>query len=162
MKLITDIFSSKYSKPVSSLLSNRDPCAEGAELRDGEWLWDPPVNTTVAGHQCCCHSNTEVKLALLKGPEKKHPDCSCEISLEGSHGGWKQHCGCQYGSSAVGSTYGLTNHAVSTLPNIWVSKSPLTPVPKPARTLWTGLLSFMLFTSVSPFACLGNVTAPIL
>lgn len=50
MKLVPDIFTSKYSKPVSSLSTNRAPCAEGAELRDGEWLWDPSVNTTQLGN----------------------------------------------------------------------------------------------------------------
>lgn len=50
MKLVPDIFTSKYSKPVSSLSSNRAPGAEEAELRDGEWLWDPSVNTLQLGN----------------------------------------------------------------------------------------------------------------
>lgn len=47
MKLVPDIFTSKYSKPISSLLSNRAPYAE---LRDGEQLWDPSVNTLQLGN----------------------------------------------------------------------------------------------------------------
>lgn len=50
MKLVPDIFNSKYSKPVSSLSSNRALGAEEAELRDGEWLWDPSVNTLQLGN----------------------------------------------------------------------------------------------------------------
>lgn len=49
-EVVPHIFTSKYSKPVSSLSSNRAPCAEGAELRDGEWLWDPSVNTLQPGN----------------------------------------------------------------------------------------------------------------
>lgn len=52
MKSVPDIFTSKYSKPVSSLSSNRAPVtsAEEAELKDGEWLWDPSVNTLQLGN----------------------------------------------------------------------------------------------------------------
>lgn len=47
MKLVPDIFTSKYSKPINSLLSNRAPYAE---LRDGEQLWDPSVNILQLGN----------------------------------------------------------------------------------------------------------------
>lgn len=49
-EVVPDIVTSKYSKPASSLLNNRAPCAEGAELRDGEWLWGASVNTLWLGN----------------------------------------------------------------------------------------------------------------